>query len=578
MKYQEYDVELLDNDTYKITKYRGDEKDVVVPSIINGKTVTIVDRGVFCQLRHMETITIPSTVKRIEGAFYCCSALKKIILNEGLEYFHGFLNCYRLEEINLPNSLTGIGELDYSNCRQVKYNTLDGVKYLGNSDNPYMCLVKSPFSSRDNDQSKYPERVEIPKECKIVYKDAFRYNERIKEIVFNNDVKTINLNLFLSLHLRKVVLPDSVEEVEDLNIDGCPALTLNTYDNAQYIGSINKPYLCLIKALNKEITECKIHKDCVSISKEAFKSCESLKSVYIPDGVRRICEYAFRGCKSLENVIIPNGVRIIDKGAFEWCPNLTKVELRNGIEKICKDAFYDCNIKVIKVPRTLTEIGNEAFGGKLCKITVDKNNPVYDSRENCNAIIDTKTNIIVVGCVKTKIVDSVVGIGEYAFAGNEKRGTIILPDNIKTIDESAYNRCSLKTISLSNKLTKISVGVFGASGLEKISIPAKISEIEDGAFSNCSDLKTVILNGKIRRLSRSAFYGSKNIQKIIINTDINKEIVDNIITIAITIDNPSLIRKDLLKKYFKNEKDSLMRRAKLYNAWKCERFFYALLK
>ena len=118
-------------------------------------------------------------------------------------------------------------------------------------------------------------------------------------------------------------------------------------------------------------------------------------SIIIPDGVTSIGEGAFDGCSSLESIVIPDGVTEIGKYAFCGCSSLESIVIPDGVTSIGDKAFSYCS--------------------SLESITVSPDNPVYDSRANCNGIIETATNKLLIGCGSTVIPDGVTSIGGDAF-------------------------------------------------------------------------------------------------------------------------------------------------------------------
>lgn len=115
---------------------------------------------------------------------------------------------------------------------------------------------------------------------------------------------------------------------------------------------------------------------------------------------------------------IPSSVMVIGESAFLYCYDLEEVEIPNSVRKICRNAF-SCSrrLKKIKIPSSVKVIEEGAFYNciGLEEITVDENDRWYDSREGCNAIIDSETNELISGCKNTVIPASVTKIADKAF-------------------------------------------------------------------------------------------------------------------------------------------------------------------
>ncbi|MDD6831945.1 MAG: leucine-rich repeat domain-containing protein, partial [bacterium] len=148
-----------------------------------------------------------------------------------------------------------------------------------------------------------------------------------------------------------------------------------------------------------------------SIGDEAFGSCRGLTSVTIPNSVTSIGYYAFSDCSGLTSVTIPNSVTSIGVWAFLGCSGSTSVTIPNSVTSIGDYAFCACSgLTSVTIPNSVTEIGRGAFSdcSGLTSIKVESGNSVYDSRENCNTIIETATNTLISGCKNTIIPNSVI--------------------------------------------------------------------------------------------------------------------------------------------------------------------------
>lgn len=159
-------------------------------------------------------------------------------------------------------------------------------------------------------------------------------------------------------------------------------------------------------------------------------------------GLASIGECAFSGCSNLTSIILPNQVRSIDAYAIQWCPKLASITFPDNVTRIDIYAFNGCtSLTELHIPQSVTHIGEAAFNGTLgvTNITVDERNPIYDSRNNCNAIIETAANKLVAGCCTTVIPTDVTIIDNDAWGGCGSLKSIRLPKNIRRIEHGAFN-------------------------------------------------------------------------------------------------------------------------------------------
>ena len=216
-----------------------------------------------------------------------------------------------------------------------------------------------------------------------------------------------------------------------------------------------------------------------SINSNAFYGCSGLTSVTIPNSVTSIGNQAFYYCTGLTSVIIPNSVTSIGNQAFQGCSGLTSVTIPNSVTSIGIAAFIDCS--------------------SLTTIVVESGNPIYDSRNDCNAIIETATNTLVTGCKNSTIPNSVTSIGSGAFYCCSGLTSMTIPNSVTSIGNYAFYFCSgLTSVTIPNSVTSIGGSAFWlCSSLTSVTIPNSVTSIGYGAFSYCDCLTSVIVENEI---------------------------------------------------------------------------------
>ena len=448
-------------------------------SVTISYSVTSIGTDAFRNCSGLTSVTIPNSVTSIgTRAFYGCSGLTSVIIPNSVTYIQSqtFQGCSGLTSVTIPNSVTSIGSSAFSGCRGLASvfipNSVTSIYQDAFSGCSGLTSVTLPYSVSAIDQSAFAE-------CDSIH--LLTYN------CLDNLLGCIN-----KTNLQAVVIGDSVVSISSQLFQNCTNLTSVT--------------------IGDSVT---------SIGNQAFSGCNGLTSVTIPNSVTSIGVGAFAGCNGLTSVTIGNSVTSIGVSAFAGCSGLTSVTIPNSVTSIGVGAFSGCSsLTSVTIGNSVTSIGNQAFSGcsSLTSIVVSNDNTYYDSRNNCNAIVETSTNTLITGCQNTVIPNSVTSIGERAFYNCSVLTSVTIPNSVTSIWNSAFYGCSgLTSVTIPNSVASIGGSAFqGCSGLTSVTIGNSVTSIGGSAFEGCSGLTSVTIPNSVTSIGNQAFYNCSSLTSVAI--------------------------------------------------------------
>lgn len=291
----------------------------------------------------------------------------------------------------------------------------------------------------------------------------------------------------------------------DNAFDGCKSLSsvtlpncISTFGNKEFWGcreliNVNIPNsLNVLDGAFREctsLTKCTIPSTITSIGNFTFDGCTSLEYIEFetPSSLNFIGDYAFENCTALKSVLFPNSLTSIGELAFAFCDNITELNLSENLTTIGESSFVVCSsLKTLNIPKSILKIGKASFTecSGLESIKVEDGNTKYDSRNNCNAIIETHSNTLILGCKNTVIPKDLTKIGWCAFGGTINMDNIEIPSSVIDIEGLAFWRCT---------------------GLNRMTIGTNVEKIGNGAFQECSELHTIIAPPSVKAIETNAF-------------------------------------------------------------------------
>ena len=401
---------------------------------------------------------------------------------------------------------------------------VDGICY--NITSEEKKTVEVTFNSDEKLESNYrkfykdvvfvPEKVEFDgKEYTVtaIGEKAFHLNDELLSVVMPKTIVSIGHDAFANCpKLKSLTIPENVQELKNSAFMGLPSLEYLTVDEKNEFFDSREGCNAIIKTKSNTL----------------YVGC---KSTVIPDNVKVIASHAFMSLifvlvpeEPLE-FVIPKSVEVIESQAFAGCRPLKKITFSEGLKSIGYWAFNATSLESVVIPASVNDIDSRAFNrcDSLKVIKVKKGNKVYDSRKGCNAIIESESDKLVLGCNESSIPKGVKIIGADAFAECAIKD-VQFPSSLELIEFSAFKGCrELKKVVVPGNVKVIESSAFNRSSIEEVIIEDGVEKIGSGAFSDCKKLKNVTLPVSLENIGdyrfESLFNGCRELERVRLGND-----------------------------------------------------------
>ncbi|MBQ7133518.1 MAG: leucine-rich repeat protein [Ruminococcus sp.] len=446
---------VVHNDETTIVKYIGEEQEVVVPSEIEGKAVTVIFNDAFLNCESIESISLPDSVTTIKKDAFCgCSELKSVEWSDNITSIDWgiFRNCISLQSITIPKGITVVSKGMFEGCTNLKNVVISDSVTEISYDAFVGCSSLTDITLPPSVESIQPTAFE---DC-VALKTITIYNPNCimfgnlfpqSTIIYGYDGSRAETYSIEHGYKFRIIGTKEIDGLEYYENDNNEIVIINYCgDNTQVV-------------IPSQIDDVTV----TTIKEKAFLDSENIESVEIPGSVKAIKERAFMGCRNLKQVIINDGVETIGQNAFNGCYSLVSVIIPESVVSVGENAFWNCrDLEII------------TFLGKDCDIFDD-----YKTISGAVRIYAHKNS------------------SAHLYARNYNRGLMYLAD--ETVPVGDTNGDGVVSIMDATETQKQLAGLGTASGtsLTPQGVRVSIDADNDGVISVLDATKTQLFLAEI---------------------------------------------------------------------------------
>ena len=374
-----YTYTLDDANRATITGYSGNATALYIPGEIDGHEVVAIGDRAFENRTDLRTVMIPDSLEKIEfEAFYNCINLKIVDLSSNLTTigYDVFGNCKSISKIEIPKSLKKF-DGTWGRGTNLSYGAFGGCSNLKtvNFEAGSTIVCAALFMGCDG-----IEEIELPDTITEIGDSAFKNCKNLDRITMNNGIEILESSAFEDcFSLTTINIPNTVKAISNSTFQDCTSLTevhlsnilkeipASTFSGCKKLTTINFPST-LTTIGNSAFSGCESLPEAIlpsgveKIESNAFKNCKAMKKAAVPDTVSSIGSSAFYGCEALTDITLGSKLKKIESQTFYGCIVLPSIVIPYNVTTIGDSAFVNCTkLTQITVPRNTTSIASNAF-------------------------------------------------------------------------------------------------------------------------------------------------------------------------------------------------------------------------